>query len=247
MTAMASLLPKVRVGFFSFTEITDPDAHHAYNEWHQLDHMPEQIPIPGVVSGERWVLTPACRRLARMAEPLSAVHYVTLYLMGEPLEETLAEFARLAVELRDKGRFFEARRAPLTGPFTVQERRAAPRVLISAEAVPHRPDRGVYVVVDDGNGAPILDVDDVVGTPGVAGVWTFAAMERPQRGGSMPAGSAPQRTGAQRVTVCYLDEDPLEVAATLAPDPDRAGAAEVLFAAPLLAVVPWEWEWFDGS
>ena len=35
---------KVKLGFFSFTEVTDPGQHRAYNEWHQLDHMPEQHP-----------------------------------------------------------------------------------------------------------------------------------------------------------------------------------------------------------
>jgi hypothetical protein len=24
---------KVKVGFFSFVEVTDPSAHHSYNEW----------------------------------------------------------------------------------------------------------------------------------------------------------------------------------------------------------------------
>ena len=51
---------KVEVGFFSFTEITDPSEHRAYNEWHQLDHMPEQLPLRGVAYGARWVSTPAC-------------------------------------------------------------------------------------------------------------------------------------------------------------------------------------------
>ena len=55
-------MAKVRIGFFSFTEITDPAEHRSYNEWHQLDHMPEQFPLPGVVFGQRWVSTPACRR-----------------------------------------------------------------------------------------------------------------------------------------------------------------------------------------
>ena len=50
---------KVKVGFFSFTEITDPREHRAYNEWHQLDHMPEQLPIRGIAWGQRWVATPA--------------------------------------------------------------------------------------------------------------------------------------------------------------------------------------------
>ena len=43
-----------------FTEITPGGDHRAYNEWHQLDHMPEQFPIPGVAHGQRWVCSPAC-------------------------------------------------------------------------------------------------------------------------------------------------------------------------------------------
>ncbi len=54
-------MPKVTLGFFSFTEITDPGEHRSYNAWHQLDHMPEQYPLAGVVAGQRWVSTPACR------------------------------------------------------------------------------------------------------------------------------------------------------------------------------------------
>jgi len=50
---------KVRLGFFSFTEITDPGEHHSYNEWHQLDHMPEQFPLDGIAYGQRWVSTPS--------------------------------------------------------------------------------------------------------------------------------------------------------------------------------------------
>ena len=53
---------KVVAGFFSFTEITDPAEHRAYNEWHQLDHMPEQLPLDGIAYGQRWVSTPAVTR-----------------------------------------------------------------------------------------------------------------------------------------------------------------------------------------
>ena len=60
-----------RLGFFSFTEITDPAEHHSYNEWHQLDHMPEQYPLDGIAYGQRWVSTPACRA-ARVGERAAA-------------------------------------------------------------------------------------------------------------------------------------------------------------------------------
>ena len=103
---------KVKVGFFSFTEITDPAAHREYNEWHQLDHMPEQFPMrgarvraalgvdAGVPGGAR------CRwRAARRPS-----HYMTLYLFTDPVDETLQEFMDLGQQLRALGRFY--REAP---------------------------------------------------------------------------------------------------------------------------------------
>ena len=49
--------------FFSFIELTDPDRHREYNEWHQLDHRPENLLLPGVAWGDRWA-----RRRDRGAE-----------------------------------------------------------------------------------------------------------------------------------------------------------------------------------
>ena len=139
---------KVHIGFFSFTEVTDPSEHRSYNEWHQLDHMPEQYPIPGVAYGQRWVSTPACRRARAVdAAPLAPIHYMTLYLMGDPVDATLVAFRALGERLRGADRFFEHRRSRLSGPFAVTGTVAAPRVLVSADAVPFRPNRGVYVVV----------------------------------------------------------------------------------------------------
>ena len=141
---------KVKVGFFSFTEITDPSEHRSYNEWHQLDHMPEQYPLPGLAFGQRWVSTPACRAARAVDETLLApVHYVTLYLMTEPVEPTLEEFHALGGRLRQLGRFHEHRRALVSGPFDLATCAAAERVAISADAVAYRPNRGVYVVVED--------------------------------------------------------------------------------------------------
>src|SRR5262245_10704660 len=68
---------KLKVGFFAFTEITGGQ-HRAYNEWHMLDHMPEQFPIPGIAFGQRWVSTPACRAARLYEDPaLAPTHYLT--------------------------------------------------------------------------------------------------------------------------------------------------------------------------
>jgi hypothetical protein len=259
---------KVRIGFFSFTEITDPAEHHSYNAWHQLDHMPEQYPLRGVVYGQRWVSTPACRRARAVDErALSPVHYVTLYLMGEPVHATLREFRALGDTLRSLGRFHAHRRARLSGPFEVTGTRATARVLVSPQAVPYRPNRGVYIVVRDRNtdaharrpgtdgdagdedpgSAGALDervAQSLLAADGVAGAWTFGTHRRFDRHGWRP--------GDRSVTVCYLDEDPLSVAGdlgrrVLAVTDDAGAGAGVVFAGPLETITPWRWDWFDGT
>ncbi len=241
---------KVEVGFFSFTEITDPHEHRAYNEWHQLDHMPEQLPLRGVAFGQRWVATPACTR-ARLAADggLSTTHYVTLYLMTQPVEETLDEFLALGQRLRSLGRFHEHRRSHLSGPLQVLEANAAPSALISGEAVPYRPHRGVFVIVEAPDGAgddarerwlhrewtpSVLDVE------GVAGVWSFATSPRLNRLVWEP--------GNRRIAVVYLEDDPMSVTGALAPLVEarwRDGTVQPQYAGPLETITPWQWDWFD--
>lgn len=239
-------MAKVAAGFFSFTEITDPGAHLAYNEWHQLDHLPSQYPLPGIVYGQRWALTEGCRTRRLVAEaPLNRADYVTLYLMAEPLAETLRDFSDLARELRAVGRFFDERRAVLSGPFDVGGSAAARRVLISAEAIPYRPTRGIYVLVeavpasgDESSGAARPALAEL---PGVAGVWQFRPLAR-----TLPSDLAGRwRPGRHRITVWFLDGDPASVAEDVG-DAARslwsdAGTVPLL-ASPFAAILPWQWK-----
>jgi hypothetical protein len=182
---------------------------------------------------------------------------MTLYLMAEPVDRTLDEFGALGDELRAVGRFHPHRRARLSGPLSVAASAAAPRVLVSAEAVPYRPNRGVYVVVRERPAAPsgppgpaddpAADPADemaarLLEAPGVAGVWTFVSDPRFERHRWRP--------GSRSITVCYLDEEPLEVAPSLGAlvgntemPPDRP----VLFAGPFETITPWRWDWFDDG
>ncbi len=218
---------KVTTAFLSFTEVTDPGAHRAYNEWHQLDHLPEQLPLPGVVHGQRWARTPACRAAGTASGLLAPCHYLTCYLMDGPRGPTLERFFELAADLRRRGRFFEARRALASGPFDVVATAAAPRVLVSAAAVPFRPGTGVYVTAA-GDGEP-PDPGPLCAVDGVAGAWALRA-----------AGEGPVRW----VTLGFLDGPPLEVAADPAwPAPGPA----TLLAGPLAAVEPGRWDFFDAD
>ena len=80
----------------------------------------------------------------------------------------------------------------------------------------------------------MLDVD------GVAGLWTFATSPRLNRLTWDP--------GNRRITVVYLDDEPLRVTDAL--DAARRGALArrrraTAVAGPLETIVPWQWDWFD--
>jgi hypothetical protein len=227
---------KVAAGFFSFTQVTDPTAHREYNEWHQLDHLPEQMPLGGIAFGQRWVASPRCRALTVDATgDLSFAHYLTIYLIVEPVIQAMKDFYDLAVDLHEKDRFFAHRRAVTAGPLEVSEVRAAPRVLISGAAVPYRPNRGVYVIVGANPG-----VAQLLGIQGVAGVWAF----RPGEVTPQPPSGAGGRFEDQ-IVVCYLDGDPVETGSSIM---KVLGAGTSLrFAGAFETITPWSWDWFDDE
>jgi hypothetical protein len=189
---------RVEVGFFSFTVV--PEASRpAYDAWHRLDHLPEQYAIDGIAHGRRWEATPACVAARLVDDPvLGRATYVTLYLVTEPVEATLAEFRQLAVDLRAADRFFADREAVLAGPWRLAATAAAPRVQVRPAVVPWRPATGVYVVVEAAD-APPLDPALLGAVDGVAGCWTFE-----------------DGPSAHRIAVAWLDADPVTVAPSIA-------------------------------
>jgi hypothetical protein len=131
-------------------------------------------------------------------------------------------------------------------------------VLISAEAIPYRPQRGIFVLL--GDPAPGADSDEtgswldcalipeLLRARGVAGVWSYVA-----RPGEHDRVFSQRPPGGRRAIVLYLDEPPLEVAGELRGLIGRGGrlGAELekrlqpVFAGPLETIQPWKWDWFD--
>jgi hypothetical protein len=245
---------RVKVGFFSVSDRgesdDDPD-DRAYLAWHQLDHMPEQYQLPGIVHGERWVSNDTCRAAqATSAREFEHVQHVVLYLMGDPVEQTLDDFFDLGSRLAQLGRFPRDLPRRFLGALRLLETRASPRVLVSAEVVPFRPNRGIYLIVEQPTDRRRLDtylrgrhgahLERLVTTPGVAGAWVFATAAHYRRGR--------HTEGDYRVTVCYLDRDPAETARTLGPLMEEAwcdAPVTPLLAAPFASLVPWIWP--DGA
>jgi hypothetical protein len=213
----------LKVGFFSLTGGARSGDDAAYLRWHLLDHQPEQYAIPGLRLGTRWRADDECVQL-RLAttDALAPVRHAVGYYMTDPVEPTLVSFAQLGRRAAETGRYPEPATSHLLGAFHLQQGYAAPRVLVSAEAVPFRPHRGVVLLVEtiaDGDVAAwarwhhtdhvpaLLDVE------GVAGVYAFRSSTLLGVGTDQGSkfGMPAWDPGERYVTVVYLDDD---VAAT---------------------------------
>ena len=244
---------RVKLGFLSLTGGAPSGNDAEYLEWHALDHMPEQYSLSGMLNGQRWRSTPECRRhRAAEAGQMATVENVVCYLMGDPAGATLDEFVILGRTLADKGRYPEAVPSRMVGAFELLGAHAAPRVLVSDDVVPWRPNLGIYLLVER-----IIDrtlageflrwvhresIPDLLSQPGVAGVWWFGSTPRFAHDMFTP--------GDFRITICYLDGPAGEVGAGLVPIVRARwehGGIEPWLAAPFESVAIWDWERFFRS
>ncbi len=254
--------------FFSFVRVVDPARHRDYNRWHQLDHLPENRALPGIAFGERWAHTPDCAAASGpAAAELAGVHYVALYLFREPAAASIAAWQDLAERSFQWGRRPDRAwvERPLMGFFSVVSAAVAPRLALSAAALPLLPGRGVHVTVSRPR-EPHADATeaanrwhDRVGLPalletsGVAGAYVFSSIsstldrEWRERQGTTTFDAREGEPGQVRVRLCFLDGDPLALGPSPgAPVPAEVAAAEeVLFEGALETIVPGAWDWFD--
>jgi len=244
---------RVKAGFFSLSRHSLTGDDRPYLDWHQMDHMPEQYQLPGLVLGQRWASTPACRAVrAAEVDEWSLVDHVVCYQMGNPLDDTIDEFLALGRHLAELGRFSQSLPSHYRGALRLLEAQASPRALVSSAVVPFRPHRGVYFLVeeptDDADQDPFLQrmhveiLPELVAVGGVAGAWSY---------GTTPSIRRPMFTdGRYRMTLCYLDEDPATVGARLAPVVARAWAgapARLVLAAPYESMMRWDWNRFGPA
>ena len=129
-----------------------------------------------------------------------------------------------------------------------------PAALLSAEALPFRPNTGAYLIISrfhrhhDAEAEDVFRwydqtrIPDLLECAGAVGAWTFAARDF----------YAPDRDLAQpmlRMKLIYLERDPLAFTDQLSKlkSRDTSDVEEIVFAGPLRAIVPWQWDWFDGA
>lgn len=247
--------------FFSFPQITNPDKHVAYNEWHMLDHRPENLALQGVVYGDRWVLSPDCAEVSTRNDPVMRdFHYMAMYWFDNPVDDSEREWKALGRSTLDQGRRPERQwtQRSVTGFYRPVRGRMSDRTQISLAALPFRPMRGVHVRIcellePDSVATEAVDrwydrvrMPQLLEAAGAVGGWTFRS-ERLQIAG-VDRENLPQ----WRLQLIYLEVDPLEFVADLAARDraradavDTGGVESVVFEGPLRAITPWQWNWFD--
>jgi hypothetical protein len=251
--------------FFSFVALGNPGAedHRRYNEWHQLDHRPENLALPGVAWGDRWARTAQCRAESVSAPEQSGTDYLAMYWFREPASASVREWEQLGADSFQWGRgpMIPGVRRTLLAFFRPGKGDAAGSSLVSAGVIPYRPNRGIHVTVtrfadplgpgthghhqwEDRALIPAL-----LEVPGVAGAWTFSLERHQNNGLGLRSVEATEHRGGLRVRILYLDEDPVttsirvrdraEDVARLLDEPSAA-AAELVMSTPLSTIVPWQ-------
>ncbi|MGO9157038.1 hypothetical protein [Mycobacterium sp.] len=250
--------------FFSFVELSDPSRHREYNQWHQLDHRPENLLLPGVAWGDRWARPREYMQLGEVSvAEFAAIDYVAMYWFRAPYDESVAAWTKLAEDSFQWGRgpMLPGVRRPLAAFFTPVLGYVSPRVRISADALPFRPNRGLHLtltMMDDPHGFAAheqfrwqdrLRIPDLLECAGVAGAWTFSLLE-PLVHPTLPVGGTEYPSRSLRIRLLYLEDDPGVVAQEIAGrereldvagrGTPRPGAEQVLMSGPVRTIIPWD-------
>ncbi len=237
---------RVKAAFFSLTPPAGAGDEGTYLRWHLLDHMPEQYQLPGIQHALRYIADgDYANSRIEGAGRLQDVGNVVNYLVGDPVQQTHDDFMQLGRRLAEVGRFPESRPSLQVRMPALLRWYASPQALISAEVVPFRPHRGVFVIIEE----PVADdvgawfqwlhtdhYPALLSTPGTAGAWMY--------GSTSTWNLHPATQGdPQYTTVIYLDDDPLATTKALGPLVEerwQSGAVRPLFAGPLRTMIQWD-------
>lgn len=249
------------LAFFSFVELADASLHGAYNRWHQLDHRPENLALPGVAWGDRWARVRE-QEPAHMADSAFAeTDFVAMYWFRSPIERSVDAWDRLGEASFQWGRgpIIPGVERRLLAFFRPVKGYAAAHALVSPEVLPYRPNQGMHITLTRYPEPHGLDshscfgwedtvlMPELLKVPGVAGGWTFSFSHAQQHTTLPFADTVGHQPGELRIRLLYLDGEPegagaairstVQHLAAAASAPTQAG--EILFSSTLSTIVPW--------
>lgn len=249
--------------FFSFIELTDDSKHREYNEWHQLDHLPENLALDGVAWGQRWARRGQVRELGAAAEQYADVDYTAMYWFKGNPDEAVREWTALGEHTFQVGRgpLIPGVERRLLAFFDPVQGYAAPRIGVGPEVLPFRPNTGAYLTLAKYADPHSLDtheryrweaeelVPELLKLDGVAGVWTLTYLTGQQHL-TLPMGQAEEIPyGGMRMRIVYTDGELESTADAIAEataaadakcDQGARDAEELMLNGPVSTITPWE-------
>ena len=244
-----------RLNFFSFISVPDREERRAYNRWHQLDHLPENRALPGVIWGDRWALTDDCRELAE--GPYRELDFMAMYWFADPVSEAVDDWTQLGEDSFQWGRgpLLPGVRREMLAFFKPVKGYADQQAIVSPKVLPMRPHTGVHVTViqfDEPHATEVHDrhrhedevmVPKLLEAEGVIGAWTFS-YSHAQRHASLPFDrSGDLGTGAMRIRLLFLEGDPLSATheiKRIEAETEGPAAGTLMLSSPLRTIIPWQ-------
>jgi len=241
------------MAYFALSRMADRAQHHAENELFQLYHQPELRSLPEIAWADRWVLSPDCAAAAT-TDSDRRFDYASICWLRAPAHASARACGEHFERAAQRGLHSRAWAEPALEVFMVPLKGyVRKQALLSADALPFRPNTGTYLIVSqffrhhDAEAEDVfrwydqVHIEELLSCGGAAGAWTFGAREfyAPDRDLTQPT---------LRITLVYLEGDPLAFAAQAAAKRtrDTSHVEKILFAGPLRAIVPWQWHWFDA-
>jgi hypothetical protein len=128
-----------------------PEHEREFNAWYDLDHMPEVIALPGVISAQRYYaednLFPF-RTSRDDAPPIGQARFCNLYLLGDAdLAAAQARMGELGKRLQAEKRLFRHCQIAFSNTYRLIHTYAAKRIKVSADALPYIGHRGLQVAM----------------------------------------------------------------------------------------------------
>jgi hypothetical protein len=219
----------------------DADAIEEWNRWYDLEHVPPNVSMNGVMLGRRYVATPALHA-ARRVDPASGFAngrglFLTIYTLCLSPDEVFAEMTTLRDKLYAENRMaFPAEKKMVRegDVLTIEWAVSAPELLLPPEDVPFLGHTSLHVVQRRGSEAVrAWYCDDwaprVASLPGVHGVMSVTSVNRP----------------GLDVDLVFVEGDPVAQTGAIRGAAPHHVDAEVVLDTPFLLIQPLLYPWAD--
>ena len=214
---------------------TEADAIESWNRWYDLEHLPPNIALPGIMSGRRYVAPPELHEARLPATPMSGFadgqgSHITIYtLCGSPTQ-VMADMTSERDVLEERGRMVGAGRREVRAGDCMNYvwGHGSAELLATEQDLPHVGHTAVRVVLRTGGDGTAVG-SAAVNVPGVHAVLGFTTTFM-----------APIECD-----VYLLEGDPAAVTAACRAEAGYGGEAEILLDAPFQLITPFDYSFAE--